>query len=815
MTLQYGPTCHDYGIRGYGDPEHGVIVVGIAPGYDEMRRSKRPFTGESGKLLDACLAGGGWSREKVYATNVLCWLNNKPNEQELEGCRERFQRELRLLRPRLIITCGQIANEQITGFKRRKGSRGSVEWSSRWNSWVLDTHHPSYALQSQSMSNVQDIIRDMSKIQRILDWDPALHPAHVIYCRVNTLQEAQEALDGLPKDRIVTLDIETSNPDPENIDAYSDALLTFSVSWKDDLGHKRTVVFPTSIFTECVRNATHARSWRAKGECPTCSQIGPSVLLWPRDVHWGFQFGQYDIQGIWMYFGIRLPLCEDTGLLSHCADERPGYHGLKPNAREWLAAGFYEADVKKYYKGKMHLLKPEDVELYNACDSAYTLDLEPIHRARAVEDETYDSVYKNLLLPAMDTFIDMQIRGINIDQHKLQDIAYGSWFPKYVEMYAAMQARAQAEGWPTGDFNFNSNKQMRGLFFDILKLEPKKFSRKTGNPSLDKEVLDQMDHPMAAEIRAYRALDGMIDCVFSIMSNTKYDALIHPSAFVTTTRTGRTSYHDPPMHNAFPKEYTVGADYARLREIIIPHNPSTHEIMEADYEQIEVWLAWAWSKDELLHQHLLSGDVHSATAELAFKTKRDLWPPDQWQVKRQNAKKIRFGIQYGEGPEKLASPPPVGIGGSVADARLFIANYKSAYPVYAKWMDDIQRQALTDGYLRTPSGRVMRFPVVMDHKQLRQAMNFPIQSTGTDYTLISMIELHQRLREYNSWLLLNNHDALVIESDRRYRPQVMTLVREVMERVKFPGFPSIKVEIKVGDNLGVAKKVQTAYAAVN
>ena len=63
-------------------------------------------------------------------------------------------------------------------------------------------------------------------------------------------------------------------------------------------------------------------------------------------------------------------------------------------------------------------------------------------------------------------------------------------------------------------------------------------------------------------------------------------------------------------------------------------------------------MAWAWSKDPILLEHLQSGDVHSATAELAFNTKRDLWPADEWQVKRQNAKKIRFGLQYGEGAEK-------------------------------------------------------------------------------------------------------------------------------------------------------------------
>jgi DNA polymerase I-like protein with 3'-5' exonuclease and polymerase domains len=170
-------------------------------------------------------------------------------------------------------------------------------------------------------------------------------------------------------------------------------------------------------------------------------------------------------------------------------------------------------------------------------------------------------------------------------------------------------------------------------------------------------------------------------------------------------------------------------------------------------------------------------------------------------------------IQYGEGAKGLTRQPPVGIGGTVAAAQKYIDNYKRTYPTYTQWMLDIQREALTKGFLRTPDGRVMRFPIVMDHKQLRQAINFPIQNTASAYNLKSMIALehpdfNQRLRALNSWVILNIHDCLVIESDRRYRTEVAALVREVMEAPKFDGFPSIKVDIKAGPNLGKMEKLK-------
>jgi hypothetical protein len=31
-----GPKCHAKGITGYGNPDHGVVIIGIAPGRDEI-----------------------------------------------------------------------------------------------------------------------------------------------------------------------------------------------------------------------------------------------------------------------------------------------------------------------------------------------------------------------------------------------------------------------------------------------------------------------------------------------------------------------------------------------------------------------------------------------------------------------------------------------------------------------------------------------------------------------------------------------------------------------------------------------------------
>jgi hypothetical protein len=163
-------------------------------------------------------------------------VQQHPSPAEIEECRPRFVKELRDLSPKLIIAAGAIASEALLGTKRRPGQRGAVLWSDYWNAYILDTHHPSFALQSQSMNAVQDIIRDLSKIPLVLEWPPRAEHTKVQYSLVNSLDEAQASTgSSLPHHGPVSLDIETSNPDDENIDAYSDQLLCFSVSY---CGHK-------------------------------------------------------------------------------------------------------------------------------------------------------------------------------------------------------------------------------------------------------------------------------------------------------------------------------------------------------------------------------------------------------------------------------------------------------------------------------------------------------------------------------------------------------------------------------------------------
>lgn len=793
--LMQGPMCHKGLCRGLGDPGYGVVLLGIAPGQDEVKRGQ-PFIGASGQLLNKILKQAAWPREHTYATNLICNWNNKPTEDELMQCGARLVDEIRACHPKLIISLGQIVTHRLTGIPEgTKNVRGSVLWSKEFNCYVLTTHHPAAVYHSQSMSIAQDILRDLDKIPLILEYPDDGSVANVTYESTSDPVVAQQFLDRLPTDRNVVVDIETSSKttDETDTDVFVDALLRIGFRYVDPVTNVERIL------------VMRPGAW-AEG------------LTFPQGVRWEFQFGVYDTMGIWKALGARLEIVEDLGLKSYAVDERSGRHGLKLLAREYQGAGWYDAPLEYDKKhGTMHKLPDDVVDEYNAKDVAYTGRTDDV-LTQFMKRENVEGLYYDLLIPAYNMYRDAQYRGINVDHRKLIELGWDQWMPKCVEMNERLQQEARDIGFAgnaKGEINLNSYPQLRTIFFDILGFPATKLTKK-GAASVDKFVMDSIDHPFAAHIREFRAIDGMMDYVFAIQGQMKLDGLLHPSAQLHTVRTGRRSYKNPAMQT-IPEPFTVGAEYAQIQEVFIPHNPRTHRMLKVDYEQIEVWTAWAFSRDPVLLEHLLSGDVHSATAETALGVDRHNYgypyhrKNPAWEFLRQTAKKIRFGLQYGEGAERLATPPPIGIGGTKEQAQEFIDRYWAGYRVYAAWVKMIQRKCIEEGELVSPTGRKMRFPMVLDHRELRQAVNFPIQSPASDHVLLSALELAEKLLEYNSFFLIDVHDAMWIEYDIRYEAQVCRTIRDVMERPKWGGWPNIPVEIKVGPNIGQMEKVPREY----
>lgn len=98
-------------VPGEGPANAEIMFVGEGPGFHEDRQG-RPFVGAAGQYLEELLASIGLTREDVYITNVVKCRppqNRDPLPEEIEACRPYLDRQIELIRPKLIVTLGRFS----------------------------------------------------------------------------------------------------------------------------------------------------------------------------------------------------------------------------------------------------------------------------------------------------------------------------------------------------------------------------------------------------------------------------------------------------------------------------------------------------------------------------------------------------------------------------------------------------------------------------------------------------------------------------------------------------------------------------------
>jgi uracil-DNA glycosylase family 4 len=137
-------------VFGVGDEAADWVFVGEGPGADEDALGD-PFVGQAGKLLDSMLAAVRLKRGvNVYICNVVKCRppgNRNPEPAEMQKCEPFLQRQIELLKPKLIIALGRIAAQNLLARDASIASlRGRVH--EYRGSPLIVTYHPAYLLRS-------------------------------------------------------------------------------------------------------------------------------------------------------------------------------------------------------------------------------------------------------------------------------------------------------------------------------------------------------------------------------------------------------------------------------------------------------------------------------------------------------------------------------------------------------------------------------------------------------------------------------------------------------------------------------------------
>ena len=135
-----------------GRPNPKLMLIGEAPGYWEDMKGL-PFVGKAGQLLDKIFASVGFTRDDIYICNTIKCRppeNRNPLPEEKSACYEYLQAQIDIIKPKIILICGNIAlNTMLPSERGITRARG--KWfDGPYGAKMMPIFHPSYLLRNDS-----------------------------------------------------------------------------------------------------------------------------------------------------------------------------------------------------------------------------------------------------------------------------------------------------------------------------------------------------------------------------------------------------------------------------------------------------------------------------------------------------------------------------------------------------------------------------------------------------------------------------------------------------------------------------------------
>jgi DNA polymerase I-like protein with 3'-5' exonuclease and polymerase domains len=767
-----------------------------------------------------------------------------PSKAALAACHDRLVDEVKARKPKVVLAVGGTASQVLLnttdGITK---TQGAMRWNEELGTWVIATYHPAAVLHGNTgyFDDIYDTTKRALQLTRgeipfpdrnfKLDWHYVDDPAEAIKVLNHLYASATK----------IAFDTESKTK-------YSTGPRPLDDEW---------------IMSQFYAGGDQAWAFNM----PAMLHLRPfrealQKLFDKNGVIWRMHNSAYDRQVI-RAGRFRSPkIVRDSMVLGLGLTERGEQVGLKVLSRTYLNAGYYE-DLGDYSwtKGPQHEGHWRDLAKYGCQDVYYTFhlcDLLP----PLVEAEGTMPLCKGLLTDATDAFADLEFRGSGIDMEyaaKLED----EWLPIIEEAERTMQDWAASKGFPLEqsfvgaqvkeipcpvcsndvDFvekdrklwrkefetrfshdpsctgcmkrrfklvpderlNVRSSKQLQHLAFDILKMKHPERKRSTEEVFLAyNETSD-----FTKLLRNIRERDHLLrNYIRGIGDDVGPDGRVHPDFLLFGTITGRLSIRNPPLQT-LPK-WGVNPKMAKMVRRMFKARPG-HVIVDVDYKNLELFIAWHYSGDENLGRALTEQDFHTATAAAVF-NKSYAWMTDPANKQeagdlRFNSKFVTFGIAYGRQAYSLAQGELKALtGGSEQLAQQYIDRFWALYPKYQEVYNQWQRDALTVGELRTPLGRVRRWRLITPDKVnhiKNQAVNFPIQSLASDTCLSALIRLNKRLPAAGLGdVLFTVHDSLVFEVPEDRLHEAIAVIKEEMTTPPYETHIKLFVDVEYGPTLG-------------
>ena len=168
-------------VLGCGNADTSLLLIGEAPGRDEVRLSK-PFVGKAGKQLDEFLEQLGVEKNSIYITNAIKFrlsktdpktgrMSNRPaTRDEINQNRRYLLKEIDIIRPTYIVTLGNVPLKAATGnfginIGSLHGETSDLNILDR-NYKLFALYHPASIIYNRSLMDIY--INDLKKLKCLI-----------------------------------------------------------------------------------------------------------------------------------------------------------------------------------------------------------------------------------------------------------------------------------------------------------------------------------------------------------------------------------------------------------------------------------------------------------------------------------------------------------------------------------------------------------------------------------------------------------------------------------------------------------------------
>ena len=380
-------------------------------------------------------------------------------------------------------------------------------------------------------------------------------------------------------------------------------------------------------------------------------------------------------------------------------------------------------------------------------------------------------LYTKVEMPLITILAKMEMNGIICDKNILDSLQKD--MDKNLDDIAKKIYAVCGE-----EFNINSPTQLGIILFEHMNLPFTHKNAKSKRYNTDASTILKLSKtiPELKLIIDYRNLVKLNSTYLEGLKDyIREDGKIHTIYKQALTRTGRLSSLDPNMQNIPSKK----EDGKLVKKAFLPEYDS---FLSTDYSQIELRvLAHLSGSKELINAFNNNIDIHKQVASDIFGVPLE----EVTTLQRSKAKAVVFGIVYGISSFGLSENLQI----RPTEAKELIEKFNEMYPGVKEYMDNVVRDAYSNGYVRTLFNRKRNIEELTNKNYMirqageRIAMNTPIQGTSADILKMAMIKIDEEMTKNNlkSKLLLQVHDELIFDCVDSEKEELTKIVKDAME----------------------------------